>query len=177
MKILIVVDMQHDFIDGSLANTAAQKIIPNIVKKIQDFDGDLIVFTRDTHSDNYLETAEGKVLPVKHCIKDSTGWFVVTELLSAADDSEKPRIFLDKPTFGYKDWVTFFTKHDIDPTEIEIVGTCTDICVASNALILKAEYPNATFTVDASCCAGLSPEKHAAALEVLGSCQVNVVNN
>ena len=176
MKILIVVDMQHDFIDGSLANTAAQKIIPNIAKKIQDFDGDLIVFTRDTHSENYLETSEGKLLPIKHCIENTEGWQIHPDLIKVADSHTKPFYVIDKPTFGYKDWSVFFSRHNITPTEIEIIGVCTDICIISNTLILKAVYPDANFTIDASCCAGLTKEKHQAALDVMGSCQVNVIN-
>lgn len=176
MKVLIVVDMQNDFIDGSLANPSAQEIIPNVIKKIQDFNGDLIIFTRDCHQDNYLETTEGKLLPIEHCIENTHGWQIHSDLMKVANEHPKPFYVVDKPTFGYKDWSTFFERHNINPTEIEIIGTCTDICVVSNTLILKAEYPDASITVDAACCVGLTKEKHTAALDVMKSCQVRVVN-
>ena len=125
--------------------------------------GDRIIFTRDTHEENYLDTAEGKKLPVIHCIKGTDGWQIIPEL--EAEGCE----YIDKPTFGWLNWGGF-GEHD----EIELVGVCTDICVVSNALILKAMYPEAVISVDAGCCAGVTPEKHEAALETMKSCQIDV---
>ena len=166
MKTLIVVDMQNDFIDGALGTPEAQAIVPNVKKKIEEYDAreDAIVFTRDTHFENYLETNEGKNLPVKHCIMGTHGWQI-------ADGLEVPYArYLNKPTFGWLGWKSF----DFDD-EIEIVGLCTDICVVSNALILKAMFPEIKITVDASCCAGVTPESHKAALQTMKMCQINVI--
>ena len=167
-RTLIVIDMQNDFVTGNLKNPAAEAIIPNIKKKIAEYErkGDEIIFTRDTHQADYLNSPEGKSLPIPHCIHGTWGWLVVDEL-------NNPGYYhINKPTFGYKHWDFEFDSDDIN---IELVGTCTDICVISNALILKAEFPKANITVDASCCAGLTPEKHQAALEVMKSCQINVI--
>ena len=168
-KTLIIIDMQNDFVYGSLANPAAEAIIPNIKKKIEKYqkNNDEIIFTRDTHNSDYLDTTEGKYLPVSHCIMGTSGWLTVDEL------NYPGYRHINKPTFGYKHWGYEFDTFD---PEIEIVGTCTDICVISNALILKAEFPRAKIIVDASCCAGLTPEKHKAALEVMKSCQIEVIN-
>ena len=168
-KILIVVDMQNDFIDGTLGSKEAQAIVPNVKKKIQEYHdrGDEIVFTRDTHHEDYLRTSEGKKLPIVHCIENTHGWEI-------ADGLEVENcMYVDKRTFGYAHWGIFgFKKTD----EVEIIGLDTDICVVSNALILKAMYPNRmSITVDASCCAGSTPEKHKAALEVMKSCQIDVI--
>ena len=167
-KTLIVIDMQNDFVTGSLANPAAQAIIPNIKRKIEEYEreGNEIIFTRDTHKANYLDTTEGKHLPVPHCIYGTWGWLIVDEL----NYPGYPHI--NKTTFGYPHWAY---KDDFDENEIELVGTCTDICVVSNALILKAEFPNANITVDASCCAGVTPESHQAALTTMKMCQINVI--
>lgn len=170
MKILIVVDMQNDFVTGVLANPAAQAIIPNIAKKIKEYqkNGDKVIFTRDTHTPDYLNTLEGKNLPIPHCIYGTYGWLVVEEL-------NYPECHhINKTTFGYPHW-----RYEIDDatneiTDIELVGTCTDICVISNALLLKAAFPRIPISVDSSCCAGLTPEKHEAALDVMHSCQINV---
>ena len=166
-KILIVIDMQNDFIDGALGTEEAQAIVPNVKKKIEEYKarGDVVLFTRDTHYDDYLETNEGKHLPVKHCIKDTSGWQISDEL----DAEGCPCI--DKETFGFRYWDML--GDDIE--SIELVGLCTDICVVSNALILKATFPEIDITADASCCAGVTPEKHKAALEVMKSCQINVI--
>lgn len=166
-KTLIVIDMQNDFIDGSLGTKEAQAIVPNVKKKIEEYEarGDAIVFTRDTHQSDYLNTNEGKHLPVEHCIEGTYGWEISNEL--------NPTSFypiVDKPTFGNLNWKTFF-----DFEEIELVGLCTDICVVSNALILKAMYPEINITVDASCCAGVTPESHKAALTTMKMCQINVI--
>ena len=168
MKALIVVDCQNDFIDGMLGTKEAQTIVPNVKKKIEEYDAreDAIVFTRDTHFENYLETSEGKNLPVKHCIIGTHGWQI-------ADGLEVPCCrYIDKPTFGWTGWQSLAFEDD---DEIEIVGLCTDICVVSNALILKAMFPNVKITVDASCCAGVTPESHNAALTTMKMCQVNVI--
>lgn len=175
-KLLIVVDMQNDFVTGSLKNPAAEKIIPNIVRKLRADDYAYLAFTRDTHEEDYLETQEGKNLPVKHCIKNTEGWEIVPELQEFTDHA----LIIDKPTFGFKDWdkeiSTYFddTFPDDFPDEIELVGTCTDICVVSNALILKSLYPEMKITVDSSCCAGLTEEAHNAALLTMKNCQINV---
>ena len=168
MKTLIVVDMQNDFIDGALGTLEAQAIVPNVKKKIEEYDAheDAIVFTRDTHFENYLETGEGKNLPVKHCIMGTPGWNI-------ADGLEVPCCrYIDKPTFGWTGWKAFAFE---DEDEIEIVGLCTDICVVSNALILKAMFPEVKITVDTSCCAGVTPESHKAALQTMKMCQINVI--
>ena len=166
MKTLIVIDMQNDFISGSLGTKEAQAIVPNVKKKIEEYyaRGDEIIFTRDTHFDNYLETSEGKHLPIKHCIMGTHGWKI-------ADDLEVPNCrYINKPTFG---WLGWNMTNNFE--EIELVGLCTDICVVSNALILKAMFPEISITVDASCCAGVIPETHKAALQTMKMCQINVI--
>lgn len=164
-KLLIVIDMQNDFVTGSLGSKEAQAIVPKVQEKIKEYKnrGDRVIFTRDTHGANYLDTAEGRKLPVKHCIKDTEGWQIVPEL--QAESCE----YINKPTFGWLYWNDFG-----ETDEIELIGVCTDICVISNALILKAKYPEAVISVDASCCAGVTPEKHQAALETMKSCQIDV---
>ena len=164
MKTLIVVDMQNDFIDGSLGTKEAQAIVPNVKKKIQEYKnrGDEIIFTRDTHQSDYLDTPEGKKLPVVHCIEGRKGWQI-------ADGLEvEGCTYIDKPTFGWTHW------NERTFQEIEMVGLCTDICVVSNALILKATFPSVEITVDASCCAGVTPQTHLAALETMKMCQILV---
>ena len=166
MKTLIVVDMQNDFIDGALGTKEAQAIVPNVKKKIEEYKarGDEIIFTRDTHFDGYLETNEGKHLPVKHCIRGTHGWQVSDDIGNGVGYE-----VIDKITFGYDGWDGF------DFEEVELVGLCTDICVVSNALILKAQFPKINITVDASCCAGVTPESHKAALTTMKMCQINVI--
>lgn len=165
-KILIVVDAQNDFIDGCLGSENAVAAIPNIKKKIEEYKtrGDDIIFTRDTHYDDYLKTNEGKHLPVEHCIKDTYGW-QITEKLSVEGCP-----CIDKESFGFRYWEMLGDNID----EIELVGFCTDICVVSNALILKATFPEINITVDASCCAGVTPESHQAALTTMKMCQISV---
>ena len=164
-RVLIVIDMQNDFVTGPLGSKEAQAIVPNVQAKIKEYAerGDRVIFTRDTHEENYLDTAEGKKLPVKHCIKVTDGWQVVSGL--EVEHCE----YIDKPTFGWLNWNGFG-----ETDEIELVGVCTDICVVSNALILKAMYPEAVISVDAGCCAGVTLEKHKAALETMKSCQIDV---
>ncbi len=164
MKTLIVVDMQNDFIDGSLGTKEAQAIVQSVRKKIREYKdrGDEIIFTRDTHQSDYLETPEGRKLPVVHCIEGTKGWQI-------ADGLEvEGCIYIDKPTFGWTHW------NERTFQEIEMVGLCTDICVVSNALILKATFPSVEITVDASCCAGVTPQTHQAALETMKMCQILV---
>lgn len=175
-KILIVVDMQNDFVSGSLGSPEAQAIVPNVVEKVKHWNGD-VYFTRDTHFDNYMNSLEGKKLPVPHCIKDTNGWSIIKELNDYACNRTELvtcKKIIDKYTFGYNEWVTHFAA--CEEKEFELCGLCTDICVISNALALRMFYPNAKITVDASCCAGVTPEKHAAALEVMKSCQIDVIN-
>lgn len=165
---LIVVDMQNDFITGSLGTPEAQRIVPNVKAKIAEYHrrGDDIIFTLDTHYDNYLDTPEGKNLPVKHCIWGTYGHRI-------ADGLEVPNCWhINKEAFGWTHWSEY---RDFENGNVEIVGLCTDICVVSNALILKATFPNAHITVDASCCAGVTPETHQAALTTMKMCQINVI--
>ena len=169
-KLLVVVDMQKDFVDGALGTKEAEKIVGNVVKKIEGFTGDIIV-TYDTHPENYMETLEGKNLPVPHCIKGTAGWMLDSRVQAAV----KKRNFkaIEKPTFGSTELAEYIrTNHN--PVEIELVGLCTDICVVSNALILKANFPEINISVDASCCAGVTPESHNAALTTMKMCQINI---
>lgn len=168
-KVLIIVDMQNDFIDGVLGTKEAQAIVPNIKKKIEEYNsrGDAVIFTRDTHFENYLKTNEGKNLPYEHCIYNTKGWEIHSDL------EDVHCCHIDKTTFGYERWKDVFAKNI---EYIELCGVCTDICVVSNALILKAAYPEAYITVDANCCAGVTPEKHKAALEAMKSCQIVILN-
>ena len=174
-KILIVVDMQNDFVHGVLGSTEAQAIVPNVVEKVKGFEGD-IYFTRDTHFDDYMNTLEGQKLPVPHCINGTEGWSIIKELNDYACNRTNEVVskgIFNKFTFGYEDWKQTFR---LDEFEFELCGVCTDICVISNALALRMFYPDAKITVDASCCAGVTPEKHKAALEVMKSCQIEVIN-
>ncbi len=172
MDILIVVDMQNDFIDGALGTKEAVQIVPKVVEKIKEFDGRILA-TRDTHFDNYLETQEGKKLPVKHCIKGTEGWEIRKEIAELI--TEEP---IDKPTFG--SMVLGEKLGSIAQTEgiesITLIGLCTDICVISNAMIAKAVLPEVPVLVDASCCAGVTPESHKQALGAMKVCQIEVVN-
>lgn len=182
MKVLVVVDMQNDFIDGALGTPAAQAILDNVIKKIDQFDGDAIYITKDTHQHNYLETQEGKLLPVEHCIEGTAGWrlhdAVATAISHAAIDSHKGVPVFQKDTFGSVDLGecldTLSQRQRVD--EVVLIGLCTDICVISNALLIKAYLPEATITVDAACCAGVTPESHANALAAMKVCQINVEN-
>lgn len=178
MKVLVVVDMQNDFITGSLGTPEAQAIVPNVKKKIDEAvtNGDIIFYTYDTHGENYLETKEGQKLPVEHCIYESEGWQVPEEL-RVWDHKHCYRVA--KQTFGCYNlpgMVEECIRHATDePTEIELVGLCTDICVVSNALMLKAYfYDKYDISVDATCCAGVTPDTHEAALKTMEMCQINV---
>ena len=173
-KILVVVDMQKDFVDGELGTKEAVAIVDNVVKKIKDFDGDIIV-TYDTHSDNYMQTQEGANLPVPHCIKGTDGWQLDGSVQAAL--SGKDYKIIEKPTFGSTE-LPEYIKSSYDPASIEIqlIGLCTDICVVSNALLLKANFLETKVSVDARCCAGVTPESHNAALTTMKMCQVEVIN-
>ena len=168
-NLLIVVDMQNDFITGSLGSLQAQGILPNVKAKIAEYKqkGGKIIFTRDTHHENYLTTQEGHYLPVVHCIEGTDGHLIADGL-----DSNGCQI-IDKPNFGSLELAELVAEGGFD--EIELCGLCTDICVVSNALILKAQLPETKVTVDARCCAGVTEESHNAALLTMKMCQVNVI--
>ena len=171
-KILVVVDMQKDFVDGALGSKEAVAIVPDVAKKIREFDGDIFV-TYDTHFENYMDTAEGKKLPVPHCIKGTDGWELNGEVMNAL--GAKKFTPVEKKTFGSVDLPALIKDAaGDDEFTIEVIGLCTDICVVSNALIIKANFPEAEIVVDAACCAGVTPEKHEAALETMRSCQIEV---
>ena len=167
-KLLVVVDMQNDFVTGSLGTKEAVQIVPAVIHKVKSYieAGNDIIFTRDTHISGYLQTQEGKKLPVEHCIEGTWGWELIDELKPYAE-----KIF-DKPTFGSVALTEYVVKEEY--CEIELIGLCTDICVVSNALLLKANLLDAEISVDASCCAGVTPETHEAALTTLKMCQVTV---
>ncbi len=172
-KILVVVDMQNDFIDAALGTAEAAAIVGAVKEKIRSYPAADVIATMDTHSENYLETQEGKYLPVPHCIRGTDGWRIrpdIAELLTEA------KIY-EKPSFGSTalaaDLKELSEKEDI---ELELIGLCTDICVVSNALLLKAAMPEVKISVDASCCAGVTPDKHLAALETMRSCQIQIIN-
>ncbi|NLL80429.1 MAG: cysteine hydrolase [Clostridiales bacterium] len=170
-KVLIVVDMQKDFVDGALGTKEAEGIVEHVTEKIRNFEGDLIA-TYDTHNENYRNTQEGRKLPVPHCIKDTEGWQLDKRVQEALETKGFRAVC--KPTFGSVDLVELVREYDTDDTEIQLIGLCTDICVVSNALLLKANFPEMKISVDSSCCAGVTPEKHEAALETMRSCQIDV---
>ena len=171
MKYLIVVDMQTDFVSGALGTNEAQEIVGRVEAKIRAFDG-RVIFTRDTHEEDYLATQEGKNLPVPHCIRDTDGWQIIPELQPYA------REVIDKPTFGSVALSARLTEENAkEPIEsIELIGLCTDICVISNALLAKAALPEVPVIVDAACCAGVTPESHKNALAAMKMCQIAVKN-
>ena len=172
-KVLVVVDMQNDFIDGALGTAEAVAIVPRVVEKIREYEPRDVYLTRDTHYENYLETQEGRNLPVPHCIRGTDGWQIRAEVAEAAEGAA----VVDKPTFGSAELAgRLMAERTRDALELELVGLCTDICVVSNALLLKAAMPEVPITVDAACCAGVTPEKHRAALETMRSCQIRVIN-
>lgn len=173
MKLLIVIDMQNDFVTGCLGTPEARAIVPKVKKKIEEWQKDcwqgnydkMLMFTRDTHGNDYLDTPEGKKLPIPHCIERTDGWKIV-------DGLEQPNCrYINKQTFGWNHWGMIGNQFK----EIHICGVCSDICVVTNALILKTMYPGAEIIVDASCCAGTTPQAHRAAMEVMKSCQITVI--
>ena len=169
MKYLVVVDMQNDFIDGALGSKEALAIVPYVRELIAGFDG-TVLFTRDTHYNNYMETQEGRNLPVEHCIKDTMGWQIRPEL----DELRRTEV-IDKITFGAKNLVEVL-KEEKGIESITFVGLCTDICVISNVMLVKAFYPEVPLIVDAKGCAGATPESHKTALDAMKAVQVKVVN-
>ena len=168
MKLLVVVDMQKDFVDGVLGTPEAQAIVENVVKKVKEAKeaGDQIIFTMDTHEANYLEKKKKKNLPVEHCIRETAGWKLIPQLRPLTADTK----IVQKPTFGSTQLSYLVAIGDYD--EIELIGLCTDICVISNALLLKATVPETPISVDSSCCAGVTPESHERALEAMKMCQI-----
>ena len=192
MKIVIVVDMQNDFIDGALGSPEAQAIVPVMVDRLKELDdgNTLLFFTKDTHSADYLDTQEGKNLPVTHCIEETPGWSINKQISSYVDynsnfltystfNIRKSRVL--KHTFGSIELADtihelVYEKSDIEIDEIILMGVCTDICVISNAMLLKAYCPEVPITVDASCCAGVTPESHKNALAAMKMCQINIIN-
>jgi nicotinamidase-related amidase len=173
-NMLVVIDMQNDFINGSLGSKEAEDILPKVIDKIVNFDGS-VVYTRDTHLDNYLDTEEGKNLPVMHCIKDTPGW-KLQESIDQLRVEKKSKIF-DKSTFGSKElaqYVTSFSRIFGGIKSIEICGLCTDICVITNALLIKAFMPNTPIIVDSSCCAGVTPQSHQNALKAMEMCHITI---
>ena len=163
-KTLIVVDMQNDFIDMALGTAEAVAIVPAVKAKIESYarQGHEIIYTRDTHGEDYLATPEGRKLPVPHCIRGTEGWQIAPGLYVPGS-----RI-IDKPNFGWPHW------NQLELEEVELIGLCTDICVVSNALIIKAAFPDAVVKVDSACCAGVTPESHRAALTTMTMCQIDV---
>lgn len=183
-NVLVVIDMQGDFIDGSLGTKEAKAIVKNVCKEIKKKEYSSVVFTRDTHGKDYLESLEGKNLPIEHCIKDTSGWGIHNDILIAALNRNGNKInIIDKHKFGcyskfakdITDFVCEFDFHGKPLNEIDsitICGLCTDVCVISNALILKAAFPNVPMYYKKDCCAGTTPEMHEAACKVMESCQI-----
>lgn len=168
MKLLVVVDMQTDFVDGALGTPEAVAIVENVVRKVKEEKeaGSDIIFTMDTHETNYLETMEGKNLPVEHCIRGTDGWMLIPQLRPLTDGAR----IIEKPTFGSTKLAHAVAAGNYD--EIELIGLCTDICVISNVLLVKATVPETPICVDASCCAGVAPQSHLNALEAMKMCQI-----
>ena len=171
-KILVVVDIQNDFVDGALGTCEAQNMISNAAEEIKSFDGKIFV-TFDTHFENYMETLEGKNLPVPHCIKGTNGWELNPQIKNALQG--KDYIAVEKITFGSKELPEIIKRTVGEEFEACIIGLCTDICVVSNALLLKANFPENKISVDAKCCAGVSAQTHEAALKTMECCQIEVI--
>ena len=170
-KILIVIDMQNDFIDAALGTKEAVSIVEAVKDKIRSYAPENVIATMDTHGENYMETQEGKYLPVPHCIKGSEGWKIRSDIAALLEGAK----IYEKPTFGSTALAADLKElSEQEEIEIELIGLCTDICVVSNALLLKASMPEVKISVDPSCCAGVTPEKHLAALETMRSCQIQV---
>ena len=174
-KVLVVVDMQNDFIDGSLGTKEAEGIVGAVTEEIRK-DYDLVVVTRDTHDENYLSTNEGKHLPVVHCVKDTKGWQIADAVEEALKEKEDLTI-LNKPTFGSEDVVKTLKEYDKENPigSITLIGLCTDICVVTNALLIKTAFPEIPVSVIGNCCAGVTPESHEAALLTMKMCQIEVL--
>lgn len=172
-KILIVVDMQNDFISGSLGTKEAQAIVPYVCTRLEKAlsDNDTVIFTRDTHDATYLLTAEGKALPVEHCIKGTWGWEIDPLIQPYADSAT----IIDKPTFGSFELIDKLRSLVEENTDIELLGLCTDICVVSNAILVKAAFPENRIMINAPCCAGVTVESHDAALITMSACQIEIL--
>lgn len=170
---LIVVDMQNDFVSGSLGTPEAQAIVGAVARRAEEFEG-AVVFTKDTHGEDYLQTQEGSNLPVVHCVRDTPGWELVEELEHVR--AQRDALVFDKPSFGSLDLAAWLVEqNDVEPIDsIELVGLCTDICVVSNALLIKANLPEVPLRVEAALCAGVTPQSHRAALDTMRSCQVDI---
>jgi len=182
MKVLIVVDMQKDFIDGTLGTSEAVAIVGNVVKRIENSKGELILFTKDTHQDDYLNTAEGKKLPVTHCVENTEGWQINDAVLGAWRNNKNTVILpkladntFTKSVFGSVDLVEFLKSRAAKIEEVEILGLCTDICVVSNAIMIKNTIPDVKISVNSACCAGVTPQSHAEALNVMKMCHIDVI--
>ena len=173
MKTLVVVDMQNDFITGSLGSPLTQSVVQKVADKVATAakNSERIIFTRDTHFDNYLKTPEGVKLPVEHCIQNTFGWDIIPELQEIVQNY--PCIYVNKPIFGSVDLMEYFSNSE--EQEIEFCGVCTDICVVSNALMAKSFYPNAKISVDPNACAGTSIANHLSAIDVMRSCQIDII--
>ena len=173
MEVLVVVDMQKDFVTGALGTPEAKAVVPAVCEKIKSFEG-RVIFTRDTHQKDYPETEEGRHLPVPHCIEGSDGWELVPPVAALAAGRE----IINKPTFGSRALGRHLEELDAEEpvTGITLIGLCTDICVISNALLVKAFLPNVPITVDAACCAGVTPGSHCTALDAMRACQINIEN-
>lgn len=177
MKILVVIDMQNDFTSGVLGNAECEKAVSKVVDVINENNYDNIFLTRDTHQKNYLETQEGKNLPVEHCIEGTEGWQIRKEIMAVVNDSNKPFQIINKPTFGsvtLAETIKTMYEQSQEDMEIELVGVCTGICVISNAMLIKAFLPEAKITVKANACACVTPESHKTALEAMKLCQINI---
>lgn len=180
MKVLVVIDMQNDFIDGALGTPEAVGVVPRVIEKIRSWDG-AVYATQDTHQPDYLETQEGRLLPVAHCIQGTHGWSLapgVRRALTEGVGRNESTLYVTKTTFGSRDLAELLAKRSGEEAieEIALVGLCTDICVISNALVLKAFLPDVPISVDASCCAGVTPESHRSALAAMKMCQIRVDN-
>lgn len=169
MKVLVVVDMQNDFISGSLGTKEALLIVDNVIEKIKQYEknNNIILFTKDTHSSDYLTTIEGIKLPVIHCVKNTFGWEIPNEIL------RDHKLIFEKETFGSTTLVDYLKTLEFD--EVELIGICTDICVISNAMLIKANFPNKKIVVDSKCCSGVSVESHNEALNVMKMCHIEVL--
>ena len=182
MKVLIVVDMQKDFIDGTLGTPEAVAIVDNVVKRIESSKDELILFTQDTHQEDYLNTSEGKKLPIPHCIENTPGWQINESVLCAwrsnSNTINMPELqdnIFTKPVFGSIKMLTFLESRKADITEIEILGLCTDICVLSNAIMIKNFMPDIKIMVNSACCAGVTPQSHSEALNIMKMCHIDVI--
>lgn len=187
MRVLVMVDVQKDFVSGALGSLAAKAIIPHMAERVKEYSdgGTLILFTKDTHDADYFKTLEGQNLPFMHCVEGTPGWSLVKEISTLADgysnfllysDSDVVRSRVLKNTFGSVKLCEILKKYEEDITEVVFMGFCTDICVISNALMARSYLPNTRIVVDASCCVGTTIDRHLAALEVMKSCQIDVIH-